>query len=276
MGDRSGCGLVELAVLEAVDALTVRRPVRPVVCAKVVARIEERIGLGPRYAYDLLLDLARPWMIPVRLVAVTGSYGDRTFPAAEPEYTECRLSDAGTIVLDAEAGRQAPVPAALINGTMYRGGTQPPLEPFSVLAALRRLLEDPGVTDSEIVQTVGPPRFTTGTEVSGDLSALNQGRQIMLCQTGRIVLTGIPVPDAAPDPPARPAGPFRSVVYSGDAHRRPGHLVIESLPSEATIPDVVGEIKRQTASPRMLAAHPELGRDPCPSPISTMIPLLTS
>jgi hypothetical protein len=260
MGDRSGCGPVELAVLEAVDALTGRR--QPVFCAKVVARVEERIGLGPRYGYDLLLDMGRPWTIPLRLVAVYGNYGARTFPASEPGGTRCRLSDAGALVLDAEAGRRAPVPIALINGSMYRGGSQPPLAPFAVLAALLRLLADPGVTDSEIVQIVGPPQFASGTEVSGDLAALYEGREILLCQTGRITRTAIPVPDPAPDPPAPPAGPFR--LAPGRKPRKPGHLVIESLPSEVTIEAVEQAISYRVVPERALAAHLELGRDSLP------------
>ena len=142
MGDRTGCGLTELAILEALSAATGGRPRAHVVCTKAVAAIEERIGLGPRYGYEVLLDLARPWIVPVPTVSVVGNKGDRDFPEASgPEYTECRPSHAGQIVLDAEARRLAPVPVGVINGTTYRGGMQPPLEPLRVLAALRGLLE---------------------------------------------------------------------------------------------------------------------------------------
>jgi hypothetical protein len=95
--DRSGCGLVERAVLEVLDTVIAGRPRAYMPSAKALARIEERIGLGPRYAYELMLDLARPWIIPVRTVAVTGNYGDRSFPPAGPEYTECRPSHAGQV-----------------------------------------------------------------------------------------------------------------------------------------------------------------------------------
>jgi hypothetical protein len=123
-----------------------------------VAGIEERIGLGPRYRYKVLLDLARPWIIAVSTISVVGHKGDRSFPeAAGPEYTECRPSHAGQLVLDAEAHRLAPVPVGIINGTTYRGGVQPPLEPFRVLAALRRLLEDPRAPGSDVLGNVGLP-----------------------------------------------------------------------------------------------------------------------
>jgi hypothetical protein len=46
VGDRTGCGLTELAILETLSAATGGRPRAHVVCTKAVAAIEERIGLG--------------------------------------------------------------------------------------------------------------------------------------------------------------------------------------------------------------------------------------
>jgi hypothetical protein len=63
VSDRSGAGLVELAVLQTLEALTAGRPRAHVSSARAVAGIEERIGLGPKYGYELLADLARPWMV---------------------------------------------------------------------------------------------------------------------------------------------------------------------------------------------------------------------
>lgn len=202
-----------------------------------MAAIEERIGLGPRYGYEVLLDLARPWIVPVPTVSVVGNKGDRDFPEASgPEYTECRPSHAGQIVLDAEAHRLAPVPVGIINGTTYRGGMQPPLEPLRVLAALRALLEDPRTPDSDVLGIVGPPYSTAGCEVTGDLDALMKGRRAMIRETARITITGVPVPPApagAPAP-ARPHTAVTALAYASAGPRRPrhpGHLVIESLPA---------------------------------------------
>ena len=221
MSDRSGCTAVELAVLEALDAATSGRPRAYARSARVLAGIEERIGLGPRYAYEALLDLARAWIIPVRTVAVMGNAGDRYFsPAAGPGYTESRTSYAGQLALDAEAGRLAPVPLGLINGTTYRGGTQPPLEPFRVLAALRRLLEDPGVPDAEVISILGPPYSMTGCAVTGDIPALLRGRRVVLRETARITVTGVPVPEAPAHPPPAPTG-YRVMAASGGLGRRP-------------------------------------------------------
>lgn len=140
--------------------------------AKVLAAIDERIGIGRRYAYEMLLDLARPWVIPLPTVAVAGNRGDRAFPVPTvPEYTECRLSHVGQLVLAAEAHRLAPVPLGLINGTTYQGGTQPPLKPSAVLAARQRLHRD------------------------GDLAALAKGRRVTLRESGQITITDVPVPE---------------------------------------------------------------------------------
>jgi hypothetical protein len=57
--DRSGAGPIDLAVLAAVDTCGAGRPDRYAVGSDVLSLIEERTGLGPRYAYNVLLDLAR-------------------------------------------------------------------------------------------------------------------------------------------------------------------------------------------------------------------------
>lgn len=54
---------------------------RAVRIAALLDGIDDRIELGPRDAYKPLLDLARPWITPVPLVAVQGDTGDRSFPS---------------------------------------------------------------------------------------------------------------------------------------------------------------------------------------------------
>jgi hypothetical protein len=46
------------------------------------------------------------------------------------------------------------------------------LEPFAVIAALRRLLEDPHVPDREVTGIVGGPYSVTGCIVTGNIAAL--------------------------------------------------------------------------------------------------------
>ena len=263
MSDRSGCAPVELAVLEALDAATGGGPRAYPRSARVLAGIEERIGLGPRYAYEVVLDLARPWIIPVRTVVVMGNAGDRSFSSpAGPGYTECRPSYAGQLVLDAEARRMAPVPVGLINGTTYRGGTQPPLEPARVLAALRRLLEEPGVPEAEVLSLVGAPCSVTGCTVTGDIAALMRGRRAVLRETGRITVTGVPVPEPPAHPPPAPAGHTVVVGSGGVGPRppRPAHLVIETLPARTMSADVAHAIVNRAVTRRWADSHSDLAR----------------
>jgi len=79
----------------------------------------------------------------------------------------------GQLVLAAEAHRVAPIPVGLINGTAYRGGTQPPLAPFANLAALRRrLLQEPDVPDREVISIVGPAVLGDRLHGPRDIAAL--------------------------------------------------------------------------------------------------------
>ena len=265
MSDRSGAGLVELAVLQELKALTAGRPQAHVPSARALAEIEERIGLGPRYGYQVLADLARPWTIPVRTVSGLGNFGDRDFPEpSEPPYTKCRPSHAGQLILDAEAGRLPPVPVGLINGTTYRGGSQPPLEPFRVLAALRRLLDDPRVSDADLLRVVGPPYSVTGCDLTGDLDALARGRRTAIRQTGRISITGVPVPDPAEE---RPVPPDKRgwTGWETPLPQRPVHLMIESLPVRTTINDAARAIAQRAEPRRWYGSHAQLaGRTTLP------------
>jgi hypothetical protein len=258
MGDRSGVGLVELTVLETLEALTARRPRAYVTSSEVVSAVEESVGLRPRYGYEVLADMVRPWIMPIRLLAGWGNFGDRDFPdPAEPEDTRCRPSHVGQLVLDAEAHRLAPVPVGLINGTAYGGGTQPPMEPFRVLAALRRLLEDTRVADAEVLRIVGPPYPVTGCDLSGDLDALMKGRRAVIRQTGRMTITGVPVPEPAAD--AAVPSDRRGWTGSEISSRSPRsvHLIIESLPASTTPLDAYQAITKQAESHGWIGSGPD-------------------
>jgi hypothetical protein len=54
VGERTGVRLVDLAVLEALDAFEARPDHRFLRCSRVLALIEERIGLAPEYGYGVL------------------------------------------------------------------------------------------------------------------------------------------------------------------------------------------------------------------------------
>ena len=264
MTDRSGCGLVELTVLQSLETLTAGRPRAHVISARAVAGIEERIGLGPQYGYQVLLDLARPWTIAVRLVSGRGNLGSRGFdPPAADRYTESRQSRVGQLVLDTEAHRLAPVPVGLINGTVYRGGTQPPLEPLRVIAALRRLLDDPRATDADVLEIAGPPYPVTGCEISGDLGALFAGRRTEIRETARIMITGVPVPEPPAEPRPAPGSHGHIAAGRGGAYDGPpfaAHLIIESLPAQVGTSDAVQAITSRIQLRHWHGSHPELAR----------------
>jgi hypothetical protein len=261
--DRTGTGPIELSVLAAVAAVAPARGYAR--SPKALASIEERAGLGPRYSYEMLLDLARPWVIPVPLVAIQGNAGSPGGdPASAPVYTDCRVSHAGRLVLGAEAGARPPVPAGLINGNSYRGGSQPPLEAGRVLATLRRLLDEPGLPDREILSALGPPEFVTGCAVAGDLAGLNRGRKVSLQLASRIIRTDVPVPPVSPPAPPAPSGESRgpgpqsfAAMASGQGDtgvswvppRHRAHLIIEALPPGVAVPDLIGYIQGRDRPP---------------------------
>jgi hypothetical protein len=191
MGERTGLGLVEVTVLDALDEVSREPDGRPSRNARVVSVVEERIGLAPGYAYEILVDLALPWKVPVMLVRRTrGSFGGRDDddPPASFHDTEARLSPAGEVALAAERGEIAPVPIGLINGNAYRDGPRPPFRPQGIIDAIREVIRRPRVPDVEITGIIGLPDFLTGCEVTGDLAALASGAPVELTLRARITV----------------------------------------------------------------------------------------
>jgi DNA gyrase/topoisomerase IV subunit A len=181
MGVRSGLGVVELAILAALDSVGARPGRGFFKSGRALALVEESIGLGPGYAYRVLVDLAQPWTVPVPLVSGHGNLGSRANdPPANFRYTKARISAAGAVVLAAERGESAPVPVGLINGNIHQEGTRPPFRPAAVLAALREVISHPDLPDQELTEIVGPPVFPTGHTGRGDLAALAVGRETKL------------------------------------------------------------------------------------------------
>jgi hypothetical protein len=190
MGQRSGVGLVEIAILEALDARRAGPGRRAASCRKVLATLEDELGLAPGYAYQVLIDLALPWQIPVPLVERRGNFGSRGGdPPSSASYTEARLSPAGQIALAAERGEIAPVPLGLINGNTHREGTRPPFRPAAVIDAIGQVLARPRLPAGQITELVGPPDFVTGCTVTGDMAALAAGQRTELGLHARVTVT---------------------------------------------------------------------------------------
>ncbi len=259
MTDRSGCGLAELTLLQAVAALSGGR--KEAASAKVLDEVDRRIGLGPSYAYPMVCDLTKQWVIPVPFL-VSGDAGDRVFPwPAEPVHSECRLSRAGELVVAAEAGTIAAVPAGLINGTWWRGAALPPLDPFGVITAMRHLIDDPGLPDSELLQIAGAPISTTHSELTGDFEALARGQQTTIREAVRITRTDTPVPPA-PAGPRRKRGPVKLTGIAGPRPRPPAHLIIDSVPRQISETDINEEIRKPIRPENWDPPYPPAGTPP--------------
>jgi hypothetical protein len=259
MSERTGLGVVEIALLEAVETSRFLR------CDKALAGVEERIGLAPGYAYEVLVDLARPWTMPVSLVRGQGNFGSRgDDPPANSRYTEARISPAGRVALAAEHSHIAPVPIGLINGNTYRDGLRPPFRPDAIIEAVREVIRRPDVTSRELAGIVGQPHFLTGCTVSGDLTALVAGRpaglrlqaHVSISDDGRqVVIENIP-PNISTDKTAR-------VIASRAsdrpwAHDHPGLHHITSLP----LADLRDETSDRTSPFGRLICIPRPGTSP--------------
>ena len=220
----------------------------------MLAIVEERIGLAPGYAYQVLTDLALPWKVPVPLVDGHGNFGSPDGdPPAGWRYTDVRLSPAGQVTLAAERGELAPVPAGLITGNTYQWGLRPPFRPTAVIEAIRQVLARPRTTGPEITEIVGPPDFMTGCTVTGDLAGLAAGRPVDLRLHARVTITD----DA-----------HLSARIDGNAPgswHKPGQLngtvlVIDNFPPASGPAEVARAIASRAREPRWAAGYPDLTR----------------
>jgi hypothetical protein len=136
------------------------------------------------------------------------------------------------------------VAAGLINGTWRRGVAQRPLDPFRVITALRKLIDNPVLPDGQLLQIVGRPVSLTGSELTGDFDALAQGQRTTIREAARITGTDAAVPPAPTEPPSKPTGPF--VLTDGTGRpRKPVHLIVDAVPRHLSAPGLWDEISGQ-------------------------------
>lgn len=109
-----------------------------------------------------------------------------------------------------------PVSIGLVNGSLYRGGEAPPLEPGKALHAVEALIEGDMIPDGDLGRLIGLPSLPAGGTVQGDIEGLYAGRRALLSQSCRItreqvrarqvlVITGTP-PGVAVDEIGRNLG----------------------------------------------------------------------
>lgn len=192
----------------------------------MLGRLADDFGVNRRYGYDALCTLSQPWLLHIPLVDFHGNCGsaDEYDRPAGPRYTEARLSRAGQIMLAAERGTDPRVPVVLINGDLHFDGSAPPYSPTRVIATLGALIDDPHLSDDEIVERVGPPASPTGCGVVCDHLALAVGEGTAMMLTAHlsyehvdgadlIVLTNLPL--GVGDDTVRQALAARVEVLSG-------------------------------------------------------------
>jgi hypothetical protein len=179
----TGLGLLDLAILEACDAIGAGSSSPYVMTTRVLDAVWESTGIGRRTVYEPLCDLARPWVKHLALIDFHGNYGSTSFGPASPRYTECRLTPLGAAALSAERGEIGPLPIGLINGDTNVDGKLPPLSPERALRALRMA---PGAPSADVARAVGLPEFPSGCSVTGDVEMFSSGARTELILQARV------------------------------------------------------------------------------------------
>ena len=189
MTQRTGLGPIEVGALSALDELGAGPDAQYLKNVRTLRLVGARSGLGPRYAWDVLRDLARPWRAPVSLVEFHGNDLDMGAPPLlEASWTESRLSPVGAVALAAERGEGPALPIGIVNGDLYQGGERPPLSAEGVIEALLLLLGTTSVADERLLGALGPPVLSHGCEILGDIDALFAGHPTVLSLYPRVTV----------------------------------------------------------------------------------------
>ncbi|GIV25613.1 MAG: DNA gyrase subunit A [Bacteroidia bacterium] len=172
---------------------------------------------GDAAVYDTMVRMAQPWTLRYPLVEGQGNFGsiDNDAPAAM-RYTEARLAPIALTLLEDldkdtvdfapnfdESLQEPTVLPALLPNLLLNGASgiavgmsteMPPHNLGDVVRALLRLVEDPAVSDEELVELIQGPDFPTGGLILG-----REGiRQMYLTGRGRLRLRGRAYIDTLP------------------------------------------------------------------------------
>jgi DNA gyrase subunit A len=179
------------------------RPDRPhVKCAKVTGETMAKFHPhGDTAIYDALVRMAQPFSLREPLIDFHGNYGSPDFPPAAARYTECRLSQLATHLLEGideetvDMGRNylneddeptvlpARFPNLLVNGSqgiaVGMATNIPPHNLGEVIDAAVHLVDHPDASADELMRFVKGPDFPTGGLIlgrQGILDAYRTGR----------------------------------------------------------------------------------------------------
>ncbi|MGQ0466942.1 MAG: hypothetical protein ACT4QG_16680 [Sporichthyaceae bacterium] len=160
MGHATGLGPLDTALLLAAYGETWDSG-RRVKSSRVLAALHDDTGEDPHDGYRALVSLTQPWLTTLPLFEGAGNFGSPgNDPAADPQYTLCRLSAAGSAAAAAERGYGPPIPFGLVNGSMFRGGKRPPFDPRRVADAMSLVAQ--GRDPWHGVLALGLPSFPGG------------------------------------------------------------------------------------------------------------------
>jgi hypothetical protein len=242
MSAATGLGLLDLKILEAIEATAALHDRPYLKTQRVLDVLHERTGIGPNQAYESLCDMARQYVSHLPLVDFHGNHGSPDFGPAAPRYTECRLTELGEAALAAERGELGSLPIALINGDVHQGGRRPPLDPRRVIESIRAAAS--GASDDSIIQMVGLPSFPSRCAVAGDLAVFASGKPCEVVASAVMVdghARGRPTVTITALPPFTSASLIAESVQHAAAYRsgeRPGLQPSTDGPAPCPVSDV--------------------------------------
>ncbi len=231
--------------------LTSGRAVRATSASSNVLRdVEQQIGLAPQFAYECLLDMARPWVHRLPLVHLEHHVGSQVGdPAATAEYTWVRPSAFGDLVLASEVGQAAPFPFDLVVGTFHLDGVRAPFDPARVARAVAETA-DQSLGVAGFTAALGRPMFVTGSAVEFTPAQLAATGECEMSITGRLdysVPGGVRVHSLPPD--SDYAHLFEFLRSVQDADWGDVFAVVEDVDFEASDVDEDGIVLRYREEP---------------------------
>ena len=178
-------------------------------CARVVGEVLGRFHPhGDSAVYDALIRMAQPFSMLEPLVDGQGNLGSVDGDkAAAMRYTECRLTSLSKVALLADLDRDtvdfapnfdgsdtepavmpARVPNLLLNGShgiaVGMATNLPPHNLSELIAALQALIENPDLSDEEVIAYVPAPDFPTG----GLILDTDGARQLYTTGSGSVMV----------------------------------------------------------------------------------------
>jgi hypothetical protein len=194
----TGVGQLDRTIIDTLHRLGANPDGRPIRAAGLLTDLDGQ-GIPPRYAYEHLCLSTQRSLCWVRPYRPTGNAGSRTDPPAGPRYVDMSLSEVGELL--ATETQVAALPVGFVNGNMHVDGLRPAFEPARVLDAVALAATKPQVSDTELVDAVGPPSFPVGCTVEGDVDGLHAGEEVTLTLAARLdpdptgnalLMTGVP------------------------------------------------------------------------------------